>query len=281
MKTARILLTAGLALALHTALGGQNYPYLHSTGQLTGLSGESGIDSPVTVNVIYDNCVHTPGYLADWGYSIVIEGLEKTVLFDAGTRPDIFKSNIEKTGIDASSVDLIVISHEHLDQAGGMAAFTKMRTGIPIILPHSFTRGFIENMDAAGYEPTLVSDAAVICKNLYTSGEFDFQIPEQCLVLDTRDGLVVMTGCSHPGIVGMLTEIKETFNKDIVSVFGGFHLMNKTRDEMEEIIAGMKSLGIKKCGATHCTGEMQIEMFREAFGDNYFGLGTGNVIEID
>jgi 7,8-dihydropterin-6-yl-methyl-4-(beta-D-ribofuranosyl)aminobenzene 5'-phosphate synthase len=54
--------------------------------------------------------------------------------------------------------------------------------------------------------------------------------------------------------------------------------MDKSRSEMEEIITGMKSLGVVRCGATHCTGEMQIGMFREAFGENYFEPGAGNKI---
>jgi len=89
---------------------------------------------------------------------------------------------------------------------------------------------------------------------------------------------VVMTGCAHPGIVRMLSEIKQTFNKNIVAVFGGFHLMNKSKAETEEIITAIKSLGVVRCGATHCTGEMQIDMFREAFGENYFDLGAGNKV---
>jgi 7,8-dihydropterin-6-yl-methyl-4-(beta-D-ribofuranosyl)aminobenzene 5'-phosphate synthase len=64
-------------------------------------------------------------------------------------------------------------------------------------------------------------------------------------------------------------------------VFGGFHLMEKSEEEMDVIISGMKALGIVKCGATHCTGDEQIKMFRDAFGENYFDLGTGNIIVIN
>jgi len=57
-------------------------------------------------------------------------------------------------------------------------------------------------MAGLGLEPILVNEPSKICENLYSSGEFDFKIPEQALVLNTKQGLVVMTGCSHPGIVG-------------------------------------------------------------------------------
>jgi 7,8-dihydropterin-6-yl-methyl-4-(beta-D-ribofuranosyl)aminobenzene 5'-phosphate synthase len=132
-----------------------------------------------------------------------------------------------------------------------------------------------------GLEPILVNEPAKICENLYSSGEFDFQIPEHALVLNTKQGLVVMTGCSHPGIVEMLKEIKSTFNKNVYMVFGGFHLLEKSEKEMDTIITEMKTLGVVKCGATHCTGASQIKMIKEAFGVNYFELGVGNTIIIN
>ena len=278
MKTLKFICAFAAIIVLQLNGWGQDYPFLENSGSLSAVEPGSGITSPVTVTVIYDNYVHTEGMTPDWGYSIVIEGLDKTVLFDTGTRPEIFRSNFLKTGIDAGSTDLLVFSHEHPDHVGGLPAFSAMKTGIPAVIPHSFTRPVISSIVNAGYKPLLVGDAALICNNLYTSGEFDYQIAEQCLVLDTKEGLVVMTGCAHPGIVSMLREIKQAFNKDIISVFGGFHLMEKSKSEMEAIIADMKSIGVRRCGATHCTGDMQIGMFREAFGENYFELGAGNKI---
>lgn len=278
MKTVKFLCALAVLILFQLNGYGQEYPCLDTSGNLSAVKAGSGITSPVTVTVVYDNYVHTEGMTSDWGYSVVIEGLDKTVLFDTGTKPEVFRSNFLKTGLDAGSIDFLVYSHEHLDHVGGLTAFSAMKTGIPVIIPHSFTGSVISSMAKAGYNPLLVRNAALICNNLYTSGEFDFQIAEQCLVLDTRAGLVVMTGCAHPGIVRMLGEIKKSFNKDIVAVFGGFHLMDKSRSEMEEIITEMKSLGVVRCGATHCTGDMQIGMFREAFGENYFELGAGNKI---
>lgn len=255
--------------------------YRSLKGPVTGISSLSGIESPVTVSVIYDNYLKVNGLKEDWGYSILISGLEKTILFDTGTNPDIFVSNFTKMGLDASKVDYLVISHEHGDHTGGIPAFAAMKNRIPLIIPHSFSDAFKKRMPGLELEPLLVDEAAPICKNLYTSGEFDFQIAEHCLVLDTKKGLVVMAGCSHPGIIRMLNEIKEGFGKNIYMVFGGFHLMQKSDKEMEGIISDMKALGIVKCGATHCTGDRQIKMFREAFGTDYVELGVGNIITIE
>src|SRR4030042_126296 len=266
-------------LVLNVQIQGQDYKFLE--GPLTGISAGSGIEQPVTVSVIYDNYIHVDGVQADWGFSISVEGLDKTILFDTGTKPDVFASNFKKMGLNASKVDYLVISHEHGDHTEGIPAFLEMKKDIPVLIPYSFSDKFKKEMTGLGLEPLLVKEPARICENLYTSGEFDFEIAEQALVLDTRIGLVVMTGCSHPGIVKMLNKIKSDFNKNIYMVFGGFHLLQKSDKEMDEIISEMKALGVVKCGATHCTGDKQIQMFKDSFGDNYFELGVGNTIVIN
>jgi 7,8-dihydropterin-6-yl-methyl-4-(beta-D-ribofuranosyl)aminobenzene 5'-phosphate synthase len=280
MKTPELTSFLFLILLINSCLNGQDFEKLSDNQGVSGVKSESGINVPVTVSVVYNNYVSVEGMKADWGYSVVINGLEKEILFDTGTKPDIFESNFRKMGIDASEIDFLVLSHEHGDHTGGIPVFIKMKTGIPVIVPDSFTNSFKKDMTDLGLKPVMTDGPSMICDHLFTSGEFDYRIAEQALVLDTKKGLVVMTGCSHPGIVEMLTEIKKDFNKNIYMVFGGFHLMEKTDKEMDSIIAEMKRLGVIRCGATHCTGDKQIEMFRKAFGEDYFELGVGNKIVI-
>ena len=103
-------------------------------------------------------------------------------------------------------------------------------------------------------------------------------IKEQSLAINTKKGLVIICGCSHPGIINIIKKFKEILKRDIYMVFGGFHLMNKTEQEVNEIIKQMKELGVQKCGASHCTGVRQIQMFKKKFGDNYVAMGVGRVI---
>ena len=276
----RVLLTLLLLSILLLTSYGQQFKYLEDKSGLTGITAANGIEKPVTIKVIYDNYVKTNGLTADWGYAVLIDGLEKEILFDTGTKPDIFESNFRKMDLDASGISFLVLSHEHGDHFGGIPGLIKMKTGIPVIIPQSFSEPFKNKMVSYGLEPLLVNKPVMICKNLYSSGEFPEPTPEQALVLNTTQGLVVMTGCSHPGIIKMLKEIKSAFNKNIYIVFGGFHLLQKSDKEMENIISEMKALGVVKCGATHCTGEKQIKMLKEAFGDNFFDLGVGNQITI-
>ncbi len=281
MKIIRLNIAFIFLVLLNSGLSGQTFQKLDPYKGINSINPGSGIKSPVTFTVIYDNYVTKPGTIADWGFSILIEGLDKEILFDTGTKPEVFESNFHNIGIDPSEIDLLILSHEYLDHTGGTTSFVKMKTDIPVLMPVSFTDGFKTRMLNMRLKPIMIDTPSMICKDLYTSREFKFEIPEEALVLDTKKGLVVLTGCAHPGIIDMLKKIKNDFGKDIIMVCGGLHLMNKTESEMNNIISEMKQLGVVKCGATHCTGEMQMNMFKDAFGENFVNLGTGNKIVIN
>ena len=104
------------------------------------------------------------------------------------------------------------------------------------------------------------------------------QIKEQALVLDTSQGIVVITGCAHPGIVGIVKKAKEMLSKDIDLVFGGFHLMGTPTSQIKKIIAEFRAMGVNKVGATHCTGDEAIQMFRDEWGKDFVELGAGRKI---
>ena len=275
-KSAAIILILYL---IFTSLSGQVvYRHLEDNSGLSAVVAGSGIEKPVYVRIIYDNYSKREGIRSDWGFSLLLEGLEKVILFDTGAKPDIFKSNFKSIGLDAGIIDVLILTHEHGDHTGGIPGLVEMRKEIPVIMPQSFSARFKEMILKSDLEPVLVLKPAMICKNLYTSGEFSGSIPEQALVINTKNGLVVITGCSHPGIIQMLKQIRSDFNKNIYMVFGGFHLLQKSEKEMIEIIAAMKQLGVVKCGATHCTGDNQIKLFRDSFGDDFVELGAGNTI---
>jgi 7,8-dihydropterin-6-yl-methyl-4-(beta-D-ribofuranosyl)aminobenzene 5'-phosphate synthase len=281
MKTVRLNSFLFALILIGINLSGQGYEKLGYFEGIKNISSQTGISSPVSFNVIYDNYVTKQGTIADWGFSVLISGLEKVVLFDTGTKPEVFESNFHTLGIDPSGIDMLVLSHEHGDHTGGIPSLVKMKTGIPVLMPDLFSSGFKKRMAGFGLKPVMIESPSLICPNLYTSGEFDYEIPEEALVIDTKKGLVVLTGCAHPGIISMLRKIKNDFGKNIYMVCGGFHLMDKSDEEMKTIISEMKKLGVVKCGATHCTGEKQIKLFKDAFNVNYVELGTGNKIVID
>jgi 7,8-dihydropterin-6-yl-methyl-4-(beta-D-ribofuranosyl)aminobenzene 5'-phosphate synthase len=105
-------------------------------------------------------------------------------------------------------------------------------------------------------------------------------IVEESLALDTPQGLIVVTGCAHPGIVDIVRRSMELVPGEIHLVMGGFHLGRLPREDVLDIIEEFKSMGVKKVAPTHCTGDMAIRLFREAYGEDFIEAGCGAVIEI-
>lgn len=248
---------------------------------LTEKVDQKGIKKPVRFSILYDNYLHKEGTKPDWGFSCLIEGTEKTILFDTGTNPEILMHNIEHLGVDLKDVDQIVISHEHYDHTGGLNAVLEKNREVSVYLPVSFPYEFVRNVETKKAEVISVDEPIEICQNVYSTGEMGDQIKEQSLILNTDRGLIIVTGCSHQGIVAILKRAKELFERPIHLVFGGFHLGAKSDAELEEIIRNFKEIGVEKCGATHCTGDKAIEMFKQAFGEDYVPMGTGNIFEIN
>lgn len=235
----------------------------------------------ISVTILYDNTAFAEGTRADWGFSCLIEGPEKTILFDTGTRPEVFLGNVEILGVDLGKVDLAAISHDHGDHTGGLNAFLEKNADVTVYFPVSFHDKYAGRVKEMNARSVPVDDPVEICRDVYSTGELGDTIREQALVLDTSRGIVVITGCSHPGIVGILEKAKDILKKNIYLVFGGFHLMQKSDAEMKDIIASFKELGVEKVGATHCTGPKQIDMFRKAWGDNFVEMGVGRVITFE
>jgi 7,8-dihydropterin-6-yl-methyl-4-(beta-D-ribofuranosyl)aminobenzene 5'-phosphate synthase len=235
-------------------------------------------DGTITVTILYDNTAYAPGTEADWGFSCLVQGTGKTILFDTGTKPDVFFRNVEALDVDLGKVDLVVISHEHGDHTGSLAPVLEQHRGLEVYHPVSFSDRFVSSVKQAGATSVPVTEPVEIIDGVYLTGEMGGDIKEQSLILRTADGLAVITGCSHPGIVEILERAKQVLDEEIFMVLGGFHLLRHSDDETAEIIEHLERLGVEKCGATHCTGDPQIAAFEDAFGENFVAMGTGRVL---
>jgi 7,8-dihydropterin-6-yl-methyl-4-(beta-D-ribofuranosyl)aminobenzene 5'-phosphate synthase len=248
---------------------------------ISGRIGQEGMDTPLKFTILYDNYLYEKGTEPDWGFSCLIEGTDKTILFDTGTQPDILLHNVDHLGVDLKKVEQIVISHDHQDHIGGLSRVLDRNHDVSVYLPISFAYEIVRGVEAKKAKVVSVDEPTEICPNVYSTGEMGVQIKEQSLIINTKKGLIIVTGCSHQGIVNILKRAKELFDRPIHLVFGGFHLGGMPDAKVEEIIKNFKELGVEKCGATHCTGDRPIELFKKAFGDNYVPMGTGRILEIE
>ncbi len=235
---------------------------------------------PIKITILYDNYVFAEGTQADWGFSCLIENTEKTILFDTGSDPDILMHNVGALKKDLSQIDVVVISHNHGDHTGGLSKVVQKTEHSDVYLPNSTPLEYMEKLEDAGVMVLWKKDFSQICKDAYLTGELGDNIREQSLILDTENGLVVITGCSHPGIVHIVRTVSNLFRKDIYMVLGGFHLLQHSKEHIREIIKEVKDLGVQKCGPTHCTGDEAIQLFKSSFGDDFIQLGTGQIIDM-
>ena len=235
----------------------------------------------MTITILYDNYVFADGTTADWGFACLIEDSQKTILFDTGTKGDILMQNMKALNVDISKIDLIIISHNHWDHTGGLESVLQKNSNVKVYMPFSTPSEEKEKISKYGASVVTEKDPKDIMNGVYLTGEMGGEIKEQSLILDTRKGIVIITGCSHPGIVNILNRAKKILNKKIHLVFGGFHLHKHSEKEVADIISEFKSLGVEQCGCSHCTGENAIEQFSKAYSENFIKIGTGKVIQIE
>jgi 7,8-dihydropterin-6-yl-methyl-4-(beta-D-ribofuranosyl)aminobenzene 5'-phosphate synthase len=232
------------------------------------------------ITVLFDNYRIESEFETSWGFSCLVEGTEKTILFDTGGEADILKHNVDQAGIDLETIDLVFISHYHHDHTGGMPAIKEISENLPVYINRTFSSGVKSDIEELGCEVIETTDPIELCRGVYSTGDIDGDINEQALVVKTDRGLVVITGCAHPGIVKIAELAKEKFDEDILLAMGGFHLRGTSDDALKEIVTEMKNLGVQYIAPSHCSGDNARRQFEEAFGEHYIDSGVGKVIQL-
>ncbi len=188
------------------------------------------------ISIVYDNEAEE-GLIKDWGFSCLIGD---RILFDTGASQHKLLQNMEKMKVDLDAIDTIILSHEHSDHTGGIkiAEYTQ---GVKVFIPHSFSRRKKASLEQIrGVELIEVTDTVELLPGIMSTGELG-SIAEQSLMVDTVDGIVVVTGCSHPGLDVILGHASKW--GELYGVIGGFHGFEKF-----EVLADLKL--IVPC---HCT----------------------------
>jgi len=232
------------------------------------------------ITVLYDNTAADARLQEAWGFAALIEYRGHTLLVDAGGDPRILRRNMDSLGIAPSRIEAIVLTHAHDDHAGGLQALVDSRVRRPLYVLGAFPQAVRDRLGGA-FTLVDVAPRHELIPGVFTTGEMTdpaVRIPEQSLVIPTDSGLVIVTGCAHQGIVSIVRRATEMFGGPVRLVLGGFHLIGKSTAEVGRIVSDFRGLGVRRVGATHCTGDAAIARFAEAYGGDYVRLGAGRVL---
>ena len=236
--------------------------------------------SQCRLTILYDNNPHDDRLKSSWGFSCLIEGEGKTVLFDTGGDGEILLYNMRVLGRDPKKIDTIVLSHIHGDHTGGLWSILREKPTLKVYIPESFPQEFEQTAKRHGAEVVRVSVALEIDRGIYSTGEMGHGIKEQSLILNTPQGMVIVTGCAHPGIVETIQRAKTTTGREVYMVLGGFHLSGKNAKEIRDLIDAFREMKVQKAAPCHCTGDLAIAMFKNAYGKHFVKTGVGKILWI-
>jgi 7,8-dihydropterin-6-yl-methyl-4-(beta-D-ribofuranosyl)aminobenzene 5'-phosphate synthase len=203
-----------------------------------------------------------------------------TVLFDTGGDASVLLANMRRVGLDPGAVQAIVISHVHADHLGGLEGFLAENSDVTVYVPASFSASVRRMIEASGATLVETAGPAEIAPDIVTTGPLRDGPDEQALVIDTQEGLVVMTGCAHPGIVRVVETVRAQGNRPIALVMGGFHLSGASSSEVARIIRDLRRLGVRRVAPSHCTGDAARRQFEEVYGPDYVAEGAGMVLTL-
>jgi len=167
----------------------------------------------------------------------------------------------------------VVISHEDWDHVAGLASLLRNHPRIRVHICKNSCGDLKGLIRQAGGFLNEVRGPCKISRNIFSLGQMSADtgrgiLYEQALVVKSRKGFSVITGCAHPGIVRIVRKAVKVFGKKINAVCGGFHMKDNTREENSKIIAQLQALGIQKVIPLHCTGTAAVRLFRKIYGRN-------------
>ena len=235
------------------------------------------------IKILFNSDAVSKDLSVGWGFSCLVND---NILFDTGEKAEMLAHNLDALKIDFSRISDVVISHDHWDHTGGLEAVLKGKAKLNVYGCPGFSSGLKDKVRSLGARFIENSDVQKIANGVFVTGEImgaykGQPMAEQALVLDVPQGLVVITGCAHPGIVEIITRVGRKFpDKALYAVLGGFHLMHMSQGGIDAIVQTFLALGVQKVGPTHCTGTEAINAFKKIYNNNFYPLRVGETWEV-
>ena len=259
----------------------------------------------VKIWMLMENTACREGFLTEHGLSLYLETGSRRILFDMG-QSDAFLSNAAGLGVNLSTVDTAILSHGHYDHGGGMEAFFRCNHHAKLYLsryafqPHYNRKGKYIGLDPAlqGHPQLVFAEDCPLgdglslysCNALPRLWDADpcglaveengIRLPEdfrheQYLLVQEGDRRILISGCSHKGIVNLV----HWFRPDVL--VGGFHLKDIPAESPEIERLARTLLQYRTVYFTgHCTGEDQYMRLKQYMGERLHTLRAGMVLEV-
>ena len=251
------------------------------------------------------------------GLSYLVEREGCRILFDCGAGPNPWV-NAQRLGRSVRNLDAVVLSHSHYDHAAGYPDMVSCGVHAPLVTGVRFFEekyardgekytylgcGFgPEFPEKRGISHLVCEDKCRLFDGCYAVGGFErtyaFEKPparfvrrtadgmaaddfpdEICLVIEDDRGLIVIAGCSHPGILNMIETVRSRFGRPVYAIFGGSHLVEADEERLAQTTTVLRDMGISLAGFNHCTGDTAQERLSQCGGDvTYSRLNAGDCI---
>jgi 7,8-dihydropterin-6-yl-methyl-4-(beta-D-ribofuranosyl)aminobenzene 5'-phosphate synthase len=285
---------------------------------LASLAAPARAAEPATksqITILYDAFGTDPSMTKDWGFSALVEVAGKRILFDTGNDADTFAANVKAKGVDLKTLDFVVLSHRHSDHMAGLNYVLSVNPTVKIYapregfgiygssLPSSFYRKDetlppemryydgkppqTMKFGAAWHGPqfelidkTTEISPGITLIALVSDAPGTKELKELSLAVNTAEGMVLIVGCSHPGIE-KIVEAAAAINPKILLVAGGFHLVVASDEIIARAVTALKdTFKVEAIAPGHCTGEPTFAALKKAFGDRYLYAGLGTTLSL-
>jgi len=229
--------------------------------------------------IVYDTSEpDAPGLKPDFGYAVYIQADDKKILLDTGTDPDVMEHNLIVAGVDVNDLDMVVISHNHFDHAGGLERIRAINPGVPVYVPpdQAFS---VDDVQVVEDYLQVTSNVFVIRghTDVPTAGISD----DLSVVLRGRPGPYVLSTCSHSGVGQIVDRASKVSGEDVHYFSGGARLVHRPEGDTQLVAEALDRRKVQVVSPSHCSLSHRVEKeFRKILGERVRGSRLGKKIEV-